>query len=88
MTATALALQINPLLLMIPTTISASCAFMLPVATPPNAIIFGSGRVGMGEMVRTGLVLNLVVALLVATFLYLVLLPAWQMTPALPAWAR
>ena len=48
------ALGSNPLLLMIPATISASCAFMLPVATPPNAIVFGSGKVEMGRMVRTG----------------------------------
>jgi sodium-dependent dicarboxylate transporter 2/3/5 len=88
MAATAMALGINPLLLMIPTTISASCAFMLPVATPPNAIIFGSGKVKMGEMVRTGLILNALVALIVATFLYFVLLPAWEMAPSMPGWAH
>lgn len=53
-------LQIHPLLLMIPAALSASCAFMLPVATPPNAIIYGSGQVPIGKMIRAGFVLNLV----------------------------
>lgn len=51
---------IEPLYVMIPATFSASMAFMLPVATPPNAIVFGSGRLEMRDMVRTGFVLNLV----------------------------
>ena len=57
------------------------------IGTPPNAIVFGSGRVKMGEMVRAGLVLNVLVALIVSTFLYFVLLPAWGMAPAVPTWA-
>ena len=56
---------INPLLLMVPATLSASCAFMLPVATPPNAIIFGTGRVTIRQMSRTGLVLNLIGVVLI-----------------------
>lgn len=59
---------LHPLTLMLPATISASCAFMLPVATPPNAIIFGSGRVTMAQMVRAGLLLNLAGVLLVTLF--------------------
>jgi len=54
----ATALEIHPLLLMVPATLSASCAFMMPVATPPNAIVFGSGRIPIQAMVRTGIVLN------------------------------
>ncbi len=50
----------NPLLLMIPATLSASCAFMMPVATPPNAIVFGSGRVKIGDMVKTGFFINII----------------------------
>jgi len=56
----AVSIQINPLLLMIPATLAASLAFMLPVATPPNAIIFGTGRIQIKEMVKTGFMLNLV----------------------------
>ena len=54
----AVAIKTNPLLLMIPATLSASCAFMMPVATPPNAIVFSSGEVEIRDMVRAGLVLR------------------------------
>lgn len=60
----ATTIGIDPFLLMVPATVSCSFAFMLPVATPPNAIVFGSGYVGMRAMVRAGWVLNLVGALL------------------------
>lgn len=53
------AMSISPLWLMLPATLSASCAFMFPVATPPNAIIFGSGRLHVIDMVKTGFLLNL-----------------------------
>lgn len=56
----AIAMGINPLILMIPATFSASFAFMLPVATPPNAIIFGSGRISINEMVRPGIFINII----------------------------
>jgi sodium-dependent dicarboxylate transporter 2/3/5 len=58
--------EINPLLLMIPATLSASMAFMLPVATPPNVIVFGSGRISMRQMATTGLILNLIGVLIVS----------------------
>ena len=57
--AVAVTLGLPPELLMLPAAASASCAFMLPVATPPNAIVFGSGRVTLATMARTGFVLNL-----------------------------
>lgn len=63
--AIAVALSVDPLALAIPVTLAASCAFMLPVATPPNAIVFASGMVTIPQMVRAGLWLNLVGALLV-----------------------
>lgn len=66
----SVATQINPLLFMLPATLSASMAFMLPVATPPNAIIFGSNRINMTEMVRTGFVLNLLGAILITLTTY------------------
>ncbi|MBK1878519.1 SLC13 family permease [Pelagicoccus mobilis] len=63
----ALTLGESPLLLAIPTAVVASCAFMLPVATPPNAIVFASGELKISQMMRAGIYLNLVsVALLVA----------------------
>ena len=60
----ALAWGVNPMLLVIPVTIASSCAFMLPMATPPNAIIFGSQRISMREMASAGLVLNVIAAVL------------------------
>ena len=57
--ALAISNEIDPLILMIPATISASFAFMLPVATPPNAIVFSSGQITVRDMVREGLALNL-----------------------------
>ena len=71
----SIAMGTNPLLLMLPATISASCAFMLPVATPPNAIVFGSGKVSMGRMVRTGIILNLIGVVLITAVIYLIARP-------------
>ena len=59
--------EMNPLMLMVPATLSASCAFMMPVATPPNAIVFGSDRISVGEMARAGIFLNLIGAVVIAT---------------------
>jgi solute carrier family 13 (sodium-dependent dicarboxylate transporter), member 2/3/5 len=86
--AIGVATQTNPLALMIPATISASCAFMMPVATPPNAIIFGSGRLRVGEMARAGIVLNLLGAVVIAAFVYTIGSVVFQIDPAtLPDWA-
>jgi sodium-dependent dicarboxylate transporter 2/3/5 len=56
---TALKAEIDPRLIMVPAAISASFAFMLPVATPPNAIVFGKGTITIRQMIREGFVLNL-----------------------------
>jgi sodium-dependent dicarboxylate transporter 2/3/5 len=56
--AWAVSREVHPLLFMVPATISASMAFMMPVATPPNAVIFGSQRIRIAEMARIGIVLN------------------------------
>jgi sodium-dependent dicarboxylate transporter 2/3/5 len=82
-------LGLDPLLLMLPTTVSASCAFMLPVATPPNAIVFGSGHVSMWSMVRTGIILNLVGIVLVTLIIYFWVGPVLGIDlGTLPAWAQ
>ena len=60
MAALASVLDVHPYLLMVPATVSASCAFMLPVATPPNAIVIGSRWVSAGDFFREGIWLNLV----------------------------
>ncbi len=57
-------------LMMIPAVLSSSCAFMLPVATAPNAIVYGTGYVSMTEMAREGLMLNLMMAVVIAAVLY------------------
>ena len=66
----SISLDVNPLLLMLPATLSASMAFMLPVATPPNAIVFGSNQLSVGQMARTGLILNLIGAVLITLTTY------------------
>lgn len=66
----AMALKIDPVFLMLPAAIAASMAFMMPVATPPNAIVFGSGRVKISDMVKAGLILNIVGIILVTLLTY------------------
>jgi sodium-dependent dicarboxylate transporter 2/3/5 len=63
--ATSVATGIDPMLLMVPAALSASCAFMLPVATAPNAIVFGSGKIRVKDMARAGFVLNLAGAVII-----------------------
>ena len=71
--AAGLAAGIDPALLMIPAALSASCAFMLPVATAPNAIVFGTGKISTRTMAREGLVLNLVGAVCLTVVCWLLL---------------
>ncbi|MEM7557658.1 MAG: SLC13 family permease [Planctomycetota bacterium] len=73
--AIAPGIDIHPYLLIIPATIAASCAFMLPVATPPNAIVFGSGEISLPQMVRAGFVLNLISLVVVTLLAILVIQP-------------
>lgn len=69
--ATAIEAKIDPALLMLPAAFSASCAFMLPVATPPNAIVVGSGCVEPSDMARAGFVMNVIGAVIVAVVCWL-----------------
>jgi sodium-dependent dicarboxylate transporter 2/3/5 len=71
--AAAVASDMDPILLMIPAAMSASCAFMLPVATIPNAVVFGTGEISVSRMAREGLVLNLLGAILISLICYLAL---------------
>ena len=87
--ALAGALGVNPLLLMLPATICASCAFMLPIATPPNAIVFASGRITLLQMGRTGLLLNLLTTAFVTAFMYFWVMPIFGISPTEPpAWMK
>jgi solute carrier family 13 (sodium-dependent dicarboxylate transporter), member 2/3/5 len=61
----AVVVGIDPLMLAVPAALAATCAFALPVATPPNAIVFGSGHVTIGQMARAGLVLNVLGTILI-----------------------
>lgn len=68
--STAKVMEINPVWLMVPAVLSASCAFMFPVATPPNAIIFGSGKIKVFEMVKAGIILNIIAVLVISGISY------------------
>ena len=85
----AVSLKMNPLFLMIPATIAASMAFMLPVATPPNAIVFSSNKLTVAQMAKTGFVLNVIAAILISLFAYYYLPVIFHLNPtAFPAWAQ
>ena len=73
--ALAPALGLNPLWLVIPAGFGASCAFMLPVSTPPNAIIFSTERFTIAEMVRAGVWLNMLGAIVISVIVYWVAMP-------------
>jgi Di- and tricarboxylate transporters len=68
--ALALAIGVIPVSLLIPVCLAASCAFMLPVATPPNAIVYGSGKFTIATMMKAGFFLNLVGIIVVTIFSY------------------
>jgi sodium-dependent dicarboxylate transporter 2/3/5 len=74
MGAIAVQAGLPPLYLTVPITIAASCAFMLPVATPPNAIVFSTGQLSIPQMVRAGIVLN-VIGIVIVTLIALYVAP-------------
>jgi sodium-dependent dicarboxylate transporter 2/3/5 len=66
----ALAIGVDPRLVCVPAVVAASCGFMLPVATPPNAIAFATGHIRLGQMIRAGLVLDLLAVVLIPPTVY------------------
>ena len=81
------AIEVHPLLLIIPTTLAASCAFMLPVSTPPNAIIYGSGRIPIMKMVVAVIWLDILSIFLVTGFVYTLGHLTFGVLGDFPTWA-
>ena len=83
----AIGLGQSPLLLLIPAAMAANCSFMLPVGTPPNAIIFGTGQITLPQMARAGLWMNVAFTLLIVGIVYLLGPAVFGIeTNTLPAW--
>jgi sodium-dependent dicarboxylate transporter 2/3/5 len=72
----AVGIGVDPLLLVVPAALAASSGFMLPVGTPPNAIVFASGRLTIGQMARAGFALDLLMVVLITLVGYFVVVPA------------
>ncbi len=79
----ALTIGVHPYILMVGATVAASCAFMLPVATPPNAVVFGSGYLKIPDMVRTGVWMNILSILLLSLIVYFLLPYLWDFMPGI-----
>ncbi len=77
----AIGLDINPYILMVATTVAASCAFMLPVATPPNAVVFGSGYLKISDMAKSGIWMNIVSIVFLSLMVYYALPLIWDFHP-------
>lgn len=77
MASLSIALGIHPFSVMIAAAVAASCAFMLPVATPPNAVVFGSGYLRIPDMAKAGFALNIIGVILVTAAIYFYLPIAW-----------
>ena len=75
----ASAIGVHPYLLLLGATVAASCAFMLPVATPPNAVVFGSGYLKIEDMVRKGFWMNIISIILLTSIIYFVLPLIWDL---------
>lgn len=74
----AFTIDVHPFVLMVGAAVAASCAFMLPVATPPNAVVFGSGYLRIPDMVNKGFFMNLVSIFILTLFVYFVLPELWD----------
>ena len=78
---TAIILDVHTFILMVAATLSASCAFMLPVATPPNAVVFGSNYLKISDMVRVGILMNLISIIIIFIMVYYILPIVWNFNP-------
>jgi sodium-dependent dicarboxylate transporter 2/3/5 len=82
-------IEINPLLLMLPVTLSASMAFMMPVATPPNAIVFASGQLLIRDMIKTGFIINIIAIIVITLLTWFVGRAVFDIDiTTMPLWAR
>jgi sodium-dependent dicarboxylate transporter 2/3/5 len=79
----AIIIDVHPFVLMVGATLAASCAFMLPVATPPNAVVFGSGYVKISDMVKTGVWLNIISIIVITIVVYFLLPYLWAFEPSI-----
>jgi sodium-dependent dicarboxylate transporter 2/3/5 len=79
----AIIIDVHPFVLMVGATLAASCAFMLPVATPPNAVVFGSGYVKISDMVKTGVWLNIISINVITIVVYFLLPYLWAFEPSI-----
>jgi len=77
----ALIIDVHPFILMVGATVAASCAFMLPVATPPNAVVFGSGYLRIPDMVKAGIWMNLFSIIFLTLMVYFLLPLLWDFDP-------
>ena len=77
----AVTIDVHPYILMVAATVAATCAFMLPVATPPNAVVFGSGYLRIPDMVKTGIWMNIVSIIILTLAVYLLLPYLWGFEP-------
>jgi solute carrier family 13 (sodium-dependent dicarboxylate transporter), member 2/3/5 len=88
MASVAISTGQNPLLFVVPSAVAASCAFMLPVATPPNAIVYGSGKITIPQMAKAGFLLNIIFILIISVMLFtLVRIVFGVELGVLPTWA-
>ena len=77
----AITIDVHPFILMVSATVAATCAFMLPVATPPNAVVFGSGYLRIPDMVRVGVWMNIVSIIILTLFVFFLLPILWDFDP-------
>ncbi len=87
--AISVSANINPLFLMIPATIATSLAFIMPVATPPNVIVFGTGKLSIKDMAKTGIIVDILGTLVLMFFMFFVITKVLHIDPhVMPEWVN